>query len=173
MGESYHALPATARDSLILSWSLTVNAVATQSGGKAVQPMLEQVTHDLPACMLSTNTIVCLQCQICSQGAWRKPSIEELRLVHRLMALDLCDPSNTLESEAEAALSHRCFIAQPVALGKDCAPVLRVAVGAPQVVDAYEECLRSQQQTFTWPFRESERIIILKLASILANWDEW
>jgi len=173
--EAYHALPESARDSLISSWAKGVKEITAQVGGQAVQPMQEETLVDtISAGILPTNTIVSLQCQIFSGGAWRNPTVDELRLVHRLMALDLNHRCNSLNMEGSASLNRRCFIAQPVALGKACAPVLRVALGAPQVLDAHEECLRNQcQQPFSWPFCEDDKTIVLKLAHILGNWDTW
>lgn len=174
--EAYHALPGSARDALIASWATTVEAIATQLGGQAVQPVREQLSaYALSTGILATNTIISLQCQVLSGDVWRRPSLDELRLAHRLMALDLshrCKRLETMNAETISLMSQRCFIAQPVSLGADCAPVLRVALGAPQVVDAYEEFVRSKGQgPYSWPFYEEEKTTLLKLAHILGNWD--
>merc|ERR1712232_424391 len=93
----------------------------------------------------------------------------------RLMALDMadheCSVSGRREVGSSAILARRCFIAQPVGLGKKCAPVLRFAIGALQVTEAY--AADPQLDGMLAQLRADDVAAIEKLVMLLADWPSW
>eukprot|EP00928_Gymnodinium_smaydae_P056611 TRINITY_DN39973_c0_g1_i1.p1 TRINITY_DN39973_c0_g1~~TRINITY_DN39973_c0_g1_i1.p1 ORF type:complete len:626 (+),score=95.85 TRINITY_DN39973_c0_g1_i1:131-2008(+) len=174
--EDFHQIPSSSRDNLMATWVSCVEDIIDKFNSPVVSVLKEEA--DLCpsfAGVLPVNTIVSLRCRVKSNGVWRDPNIDELRHVHRLMALDLSDWCASRGGVAAEELSKRCFIAQPVALGKDHPPVLRVAIGARQICDAFGRCLKETLAAtgdVSWSTTDDE-VVVRKLARLLEEWDIW
>lgn len=172
--EQYHSIPNNTREKLIIAWASEVRAIIEQTGSRALSVLPNDDLHPdaVSAGLLSCNSIISLCCRVQVNGQWREPTVDELKHAHKLMALDLgahCGNCN------QQAAHGRCFIAQPVTLGKQCAPVLRVALGAPQIIRAFKALgeVGAQNGMLAWPCRDEDEAVVQKLAFLLEHWDKW
>merc|ERR1712232_108473 len=91
------------------------------------------------------------------------------------MAIDLsdhnCVGNISGEENSVSVLARRCFIAQPVTLGKKCAPVLRFAIGALQVTEACAS--NSEIDGILAHLRVDDVAAMKKLLILLTDWSLW
>jgi len=185
--EDYHSVPADERDQLIGAWHRDVTTIIERIGygsigyrralsilSEELHPFGAEVGLLASSTITSTghftSTIINLQCRVFAGGKWRMPTMDELRHAHRLMALDL-------GQQAVAFMPRRrCFIADPVALGSEGAPILSVAIGASEILEAHA-ALRAAgtlgSTEITWPLSEDDETALKKLAGLLGDWDRW
>eukprot|EP00929_Paragymnodinium_shiwhaense_P014262 TRINITY_DN122164_c0_g1_i1.p1 TRINITY_DN122164_c0_g1~~TRINITY_DN122164_c0_g1_i1.p1 ORF type:complete len:625 (-),score=130.77 TRINITY_DN122164_c0_g1_i1:111-1985(-) len=181
--ESYHRLAVADREMLMRGWVAQTSQMIADLHTPAVEVLPEAL---LPiaaeAGMLDVNTILSFRCRVQVGGSWRAATADELRHVHRLMAIDLRHAAKTAGMTPDAAtrLRQRCFIAQPVVLGKKSGAVLRLAIGALQVVEAFDAVpaspasSRDEHQGKMLNLLGSEdQLVLSKLVSLLTNWDTW